>query len=58
MRLSVQVEYCLNEALSRLHSFSSFGDLMHFGFGIKHIIRTLADSVEGMATIALCSALA
>lgn len=31
--------------------------MMHFGFGVKHIVRTLADSAEGMATVALCAAL-
>lgn len=58
IRLSVQGEYHLNESLSKLRSFSSSGDLMYFGFGIKHIVRFLADSTEGMATVAICSALA
>lgn len=30
---------------------------MYFSFGVKHIVRTLADSREGMAAIVICSAL-
>ena len=31
---------------------------MYYGFGVKHIVRTLTDSSEGMATVAICSAVA
>ena len=31
---------------------------MHFGFGVKHIVLTLADSSEGMAIVGLCAAIA
>lgn len=58
LRLSARGESHLNEALAKLHSFGSSGNLIYFGFGVKHIVRTLADSFEGMATVALCSALA
>ena len=58
IRLSAEGESHLNEALAKLHSFSCHGDLVYFGFGVKHIIRTLADSAEGMATVAICSAIA
>lgn len=58
IRLSADGESHLNEALVKLHSFGSHGNLMYFGFGVKHIIRTLADSSEGMAIVAICSSIA
>ena len=57
LHISVEGERRIQHALSKLHSFGSFGNAMHIGFGVKHIVRTFADSAEGMATIALCAAL-
>lgn len=57
IRLSAEGESHLNEALDKLHSFGSYGNAMLFGFGVKHIVRTLADSSEGMATVAICAAI-
>lgn len=57
LKVSVEGERRIQHALSKLHSFGSFGNVMHFGFGVKHIVRTFADSAEGVATIALCAAL-
>ena len=57
-QLSTKGEAHLNEALGKLRSFGSAGDLMYFGFGIKHIVRTLAESREGMTTVAICAAVA
>ena len=57
LKISVEGERRIQHALSKLHSFGSFGNVMHFGFGVQHIVRTFADSAEGMATIALCAAL-
>ena len=56
--LSTRGEAHLNEALGKLRSFGSAGDLMYFGFGVKHIVRTLAESREGMTTVAICAAIA
>ena len=56
-QLSTKGEARLNEALGKLVSFGSAGDLMYFGFGVKHIVRTLAESREGMATVAICASL-
>lgn len=58
IHLSAEGESHLNDALAKLHSFSSHSNAIYFGFGVKHIIRTLADSSEGMATVALCSSIA
>ena len=57
LQIGVEGDKRIRHELSKLHSFGSFGNLMHFGIGIKHIVRTLADSAEGMATVALCAAL-
>ncbi|KAG4429950.1 hypothetical protein IFR05_014573 [Cadophora sp. M221] len=45
----------IRDALSSLKSFSSYGRLVWFGFGIKPIIKDLADSEHGMACIGLCA---
>ena len=58
MKLSHEGEQHLNVALSKLASFGSYGNVMYFGFGVKHVVRTLADSDEGMSTVALCACIA
>jgi ankyrin repeat protein len=45
----------IHDALSNLKSFSSYGKLVWFGFGVKSIIKDLADSEHGMACVALCA---
>ena len=55
IRLSTEGEAHVNGALAKLHSFGTHGNLIYYGFGVKHIVRTLADSAEGMATLAICS---
>ena len=57
IRLSTEGEAHVNGALAKLHSFGTHGDLIYYGFGVKHIVRTLADSAEGMATLAICSSI-
>src|SRR5436190_3644747 len=47
----------LLDALSDLRSFSSYGTIIWFGFGIKPIIKELADSEQGAACVALCACL-
>jgi hypothetical protein len=48
----------VNSALSKLTAFKSFGDALWFGFGTKHLVRTLATTEEGTLVVALCGALA
>ena len=57
LHIGFEGERCIQHALSKLHSFGRFGNVMDFGFGVKHIVRTFADSAEGMATTALYAAL-
>ncbi|KFY45486.1 hypothetical protein V495_02961 [Pseudogymnoascus sp. VKM F-4514 (FW-929)] len=46
-----------SDALSRLKAFSSYGDIMWFGFGVKHIVRTLSDTEQGLTCVAMCACL-
>ncbi|KAI9793796.1 MAG: hypothetical protein M1833_000519 [Piccolia ochrophora] len=57
-RLSALGEHRLSKALADLRSFSSYGDVLWFGFGIRHIVRTLATTVEGRSCVMLCASLA
>ncbi|OAL02322.1 hypothetical protein IQ06DRAFT_304520 [Phaeosphaeriaceae sp. SRC1lsM3a] len=57
LRISTQGEMDVAKALSALNAFGSFGDALWFGFGVKHVVKTLAQSKEGLACIALCGAL-
>ncbi|KAL9116322.1 MAG: hypothetical protein Q9187_007153 [Circinaria calcarea] len=57
-RLSVLGEHRLTTALSKLPSFSGYGNTLWFGFGIKNIVRTLAMTAEGRNCVMLCASLA
>ncbi|KAM6513844.1 hypothetical protein FALCPG4_015053 [Fusarium falciforme] len=47
----------LTEALGELKSFSAIGDVIWFGFGIKHILRVLAETTKGLTCLTLCGCL-
>ena len=53
--IKAEAQKRIYDALSSLKSFSTYGKLVWFGFGIKPIIKDLADSEYGMACIALCA---
>jgi hypothetical protein len=57
IQISEQGESDVTTALTSLRAFGAFGDVMWFGFGIKHVVKTLAQSKEGLSFIALCGAL-
>ena len=44
-------------ALAVLPSFSSIGDVLWFGLGVKHVVRQLAETEEGLRLITLCGCL-
>lgn len=46
-----------SDALSRLKAFSSYGKVMWFGFGVKHIVRTLSETEQGATCAAICACL-
>ncbi|KAL4933774.1 uncharacterized protein BDV17DRAFT_250478 [Aspergillus undulatus] len=43
--------------LGSLRPFSSYGNILWFGFGIKHVVRLLVESEQGVACVALCGGL-
>ena len=47
----------IEDALSGLHCFGNVGKALWFGFGIKHLVHTLADSEQGSICLALCAGL-
>lgn len=47
----------LHESLSKLKAFSSLGDILWFGIGVKHVVRTLAGTEQGACCIAICACL-
>ena len=56
-KLGRQGEVRMNKAIDSLSAFPSFGKLLWFGFGIKHIVRSMQDSAEGLACVAVCASL-
>ncbi|KAF2196081.1 putative ankyrin repeat-containing protein, partial [Delitschia confertaspora ATCC 74209] len=54
-KINTEAQRRISDALSSLKSFQSYGKLVWFGFGIKPIIKDLADSEHGMACVALCA---
>lgn len=48
----------LDSVVQGLACFSGVGQAVYFGFGVKHVARTLAQTTEGATFIMLCSALA
>lgn len=55
--LEVSAQFRITHAIFVLTRYGSYGNAMWFGFGIKQVVRDLAESEEGMALVALCSAL-
>ena len=45
------------DAIFQLKKYSSYGDLIWFGFGVKHVVTDLAETEEGLTLVALCAAL-
>ncbi|KAK3302833.1 uncharacterized protein B0T15DRAFT_538349 [Chaetomium strumarium] len=56
--LSTQGMERFTEALKSLPSCSSIGDVIWFGFGIRHIVREIAQTVQGATLLTLCASLA
>ncbi|KAI4131441.1 MAG: hypothetical protein LQ347_002980 [Umbilicaria vellea] len=48
----------LQESLNSLKSFSSFGDVIWFGLGVRHALRTLVQTAQGASCVALTASLA
>lgn len=52
--LEPKVQRHLGEILRKLKAFNSFGKVIWFGFGLKHIIADLTQTEQGLACVALC----
>ncbi|KAL5347862.1 hypothetical protein ACLOAV_007272 [Pseudogymnoascus australis] len=46
-----------SDVVSHLKAFSSYGEIMWFGFGVKHIVRTLSETEQGATCAAICACL-
>ena len=57
LKLSYVGEERVQNAVQNLKAFSSFQNILWFGFGVKHLVRLLAETREGLNCIAICSAL-
>ena len=55
--LGIYGEKSLAEAMSRLRACSSFGNVIWFGVGVRHILRVLVQISQGAFLVALCSGL-
>ena len=55
--LGIHGEKVLQDAMKRLTACSSFGDLIWFGFGVRHVLGDLTHTSQGSALVALCAAL-
>jgi hypothetical protein len=47
----------LQQALKRLRSYGSVGDVLWFGFGVRSFVRTLGMTDEGRTLLAICAVL-
>jgi hypothetical protein len=45
----------LMSSLSQLKGANSFSEAVWFGFGVKHIVRTLTETEQGAMCVALCA---
>ncbi len=47
----------VTDAISKLKAYSSYGQVLWFGFGMKHIVRSLCETKQGATCAALCACL-
>ncbi|KAF5700133.1 hypothetical protein FMUND_14438 [Fusarium mundagurra] len=50
-------ELRLHRALDTLTAFPSFGKVLWLGFGVKHIIWSMQESIEGLNCLGICACL-
>ncbi|MCJ1439383.1 hypothetical protein MMC27_008777 [Xylographa pallens] len=55
--IGIHGEERLQESISTLKAFSSFGDVIWFGVGVRHVLRTLVQTSEGASGVALAACL-
>lgn len=47
----------LDQALRKIDAFPSVNKALWFGFGVKHVIRSMQESAEGLAFLGICACL-
>ena len=47
----------VTDTISKLKAYSSYGQFLWFGFGVKHIVRSLCETKQGATCAALCACL-
>ena len=47
----------VTDAISKLKAYSSYGQVLWFGFGVKHVVRSLCETKQGATCAALCACL-
>ena len=47
----------LSDAVAELKAFSSYSNVLWFGFGIKHVVRTLCETEKGATCAGICACL-
>lgn len=57
IQIGVHGEKLLRGAMSTLKAFNSFGDVVFFGIGVRHILRSLVQTSQGASSVALVAAL-
>ncbi|KAJ3532169.1 hypothetical protein NM208_g8559 [Fusarium decemcellulare] len=57
VRLGKLGEIRLQQAMKKIDAFPSVSNVLWFGFGVKHIIRSMQESAEGLSCLGLCACL-
>ena len=47
----------VTDAISKLKSYSSLGKVLWFGFGVKHVVRSLCEIEQGVVCAGICACL-
>ena len=55
--LGISGERLLRDSMANLKACSSFGDVVWFGVGVRHILRVLVQTSQGASLVAVCAAL-
>ncbi|OAL43154.1 hypothetical protein IQ07DRAFT_524896, partial [Pyrenochaeta sp. DS3sAY3a] len=57
VRLGTLGQSRIEQAIKSVEVFPSMNKALWFGFGIKHIVRNLSETAEGLACVGICSCL-
>jgi hypothetical protein len=57
VRLGTLGQSRIEKAIKSVEAYPSMNKALWFGFGIKHIVRNLSETTEGLACVGICSCL-